>query len=275
VTVPLSGHTIVTGIIGEPVAHSRSPAIHNAAYQALGLDWVYVAFPVAVGSVRDALVGLGALGAAGCNVTMPHKAEAARACNRLEASAAALGVVNTVLTRPGCLVGSSTDGDGFVDAAREADVPIEGRSVLVVGAGGAARALAHSLGAAGAHVVVAARRPEAAAEAAALAPGARAVTLDEVATELPASDVVVNATSLGMRREPPPFDPSALHAGQVVFDTIYSPPETPLLAAARERGARALNGLGMLVHQAARSFTLFTGQPAPLEVMWAAARADE
>ncbi len=274
-TVPLSGHTTVTGIIGEPVAHSRSPAIHNAAYQALGLDWVYVAFPVAVGSVRDALAGLAALGAAGCNVTMPHKAEAARACSRLEASAAALGVVNTVVTRPGCLVGSSTDGDGFLDAAREADVPLEGRSVLVVGAGGAARALVHSLGTAGARVVVAARRPDVAAEAAALAPGARAVALDQVATELPTSDVVVNATPLGMRGEPPPFDPSALHAGQVVVDAVYSPPETPLLTAARERGARPLNGLGMLVHQAARSFTLFTRQPAPLEAMWAAARADE
>jgi shikimate dehydrogenase len=274
VTVPLTGHTTVTGIIGEPVAHSRSPAIHNAAYQALGLDWVYVAFPVAVGSVRDALVGLAALGAAGCNVTMPHKAEAARACSRLEASAAALGVVNTVVTRPGCLVGSSTDGDGFVDAAREADVPLEGRSVLVVGAGGAARAVIHSLGAAGAQVAVAARRPEAAAEAAALAPGARAVALDEVATELAASDLVVNATPLGMRGEPPPFDPTPVHAGQVVFDTVYAPPETPLLAAARERGAQTLNGLGMLVHQAARSFTLLTGKPAPLEVMWTAARAD-
>ena len=274
-TLAPSGHTTVTGIIGLPVGHSRSPAIHNAAYRALGLDWVYVAFPVAGGAVRDALVGLAALGAAGCNVTMPHKAEAARACSRLEESAAALGVVNTVVTRPGCLVGSSTDGDGFVDAAREADVPLEGRSVLVVGAGGAARAVVHSLGAAGARVAVAARRPEAAAVAAALAPGARAVTLDDVATELPTSDVVVNATPLGMRGEPPPFDPSALRAGQVVFDTVYSPPETPLLAVARERGARAVNGLGMLVHQAARSFTLFTGQSAPLEVMWAAARADE
>ena len=273
-TVPLSGHTIVTGIIGEPVAHSRSPAIHNAAYRAVGLDWVYVAFPVAVGAVRDALVGLAALGAAGCNVTMPHKAEAARACDQLEASAATLGVVNTVATRSGCLVGSSTDGEGFVDAAREADVTLDGATVVIVGAGGAARALAHALGAAGARVVVAARRPDAAAGVVALAAGARAVALDAAAGELAESDVVVNATPLGMRGEGPPFDPGVLHRGQVVFDTVYAPPETRLLTAARERGARALNGLGMLVHQAARSFTLLTGQPAPLEVMWAAARGD-
>jgi len=274
VTVPLSGHTIVTGIIGQPVTHSRSPAIHNAAYRAVGLDWVYVAFPVAVGAVRDALVGLAALGAAGCNVTMPHKAEAARACDQLEPSAAALGVVNTVVTRPGCLVGSSTDGDGFVDAAREADVGLDGARVLVVGAGGAARALTHALGLAGAQVVVAARRPEAAADVAALATGARAVPLDAAAAEVAASDVVVNATPLGMHGEAPPFDVSVLHAGQVVVDTVYAPRETPLLAAAQQRGARALNGLGMLVHQAARSFTLLTGQAAPLEAMWAAARGD-
>ena len=273
-TVPLSGHTTVTGIIGEPVTHSRSPAIHNAAYQAVGLDWVYVAFPVAVGAVGDALVGLAVLGAAGCNVTMPHKAEAARACDELDRGAAALGVVNTVVTRPGCLVGSSTDGEGFVDAAREAQVPLEGAAVLVVGAGGAARAITHALGAAGARIVVAARRPDAAAEVATLAGDARAVALDALAPELAASDVVVNATPLGMLGERPPFDRAGLHAGQVVIDTVYAPPETPLLAAARERGVRALNGLGMLVHQAARSFTLLTGHPAPLEVMWAAARGD-
>jgi shikimate dehydrogenase len=274
VTVPLSGHTTVTGIIGEPVTHSRSPAIHNAAYRALGLDWVYVAFPVAVGAVRDALVGLAALGAAGCNVTMPHKAEAARACDELDPGAAAVGVVNTVVTRPGCLAGASTDGDGFVDAAREAEVPLEGAVVLVVGAGGAARAITHALGAVGARVVVAARRPEAAADVATLASGARAVGLAALAPELARSEVVVNTTPLGMRGEPPPFDPAGLHAGQVVIDTVYAPPETPLLAAARERGARALNGLGLLVHQAARSFTRLTGRPAPLEAMWAAARGD-
>ena len=273
-TVPPSGHTTVTGIIGLPVSHSRSPAIHNAAYRAVGLDWVYVAFPVAVGAVRDALVGLRALGAAGCNVTMPHKAEAARACDDLDRTAAALAVVNTVVVRDGDLVGAATDGDGFVDAAREADVGLDGATVLLVGAGGAARAIAHALGRAGARVTVAARRPQAACEVAAAAPGAGVVAWADVDEAVDGSGVVVNATPLGMRHEPPPFDADRLHAGQVVIDTVYEPEETPLLAAARARGARALNGLGMLVHQAARSFTLLTGEPAPLDVMRAAARGE-
>jgi shikimate dehydrogenase len=274
VTLPPSGHTTVTGIIGLPVGHSRSPAIHNAAYRARGLDWTYVAFPVAVGAVGEALVGLRALGVAGCNVTMPHKQEAARACDDLDPTAAALGVVNTVVVRGGRLVGAVTDGDGFVDAAREAGVALDGATVLIVGAGGAARAVTAALGPVGARVVVAARRPEAACEAAALAPGARTVAWPAVDEAAAASDVVVNATPLGMGHEPPPFDTDRLHAGQVVIDAVYDPEETPLLAAAAGRGARALNGLGMLVHQAARSFTLFTGEPAPLDVMRAAARGE-
>jgi shikimate dehydrogenase len=274
VTLPPSGHTTVTGIIGLPVGHSRSPAIHNAAYRALGLDWVYVAFPVAVGSVHEALVGLRALGAAGCNVTMPHKAEAARACDTLDDTAAALAVVNTVVVRDGDLLGAATDGAGFVDAAAEADVELDGARVLLLGAGGAAREITHALGHGGARVAVAARRPEAACAAAALAPGARSVAWADLDEAVAASDVVVNATPLGMRHEPPPFDAARLHAGQVVLDAVYEPDETPLLAAARARGARALNGLGMLVHQAARSFTLFTGEPAPLDVMRAAARGE-
>ncbi|HEV2994036.1 MAG TPA: shikimate dehydrogenase [Acidimicrobiia bacterium] len=273
-TLAPSGHATVTGIIGLPVGHSRSPAIHNAAYRALGLDWVYVAFPVAVGAVRDALVGLRALGAAGCNVTMPHKAEAARACDELDATAGAVAVVNTVVVRDGELRGAVTDGDGFVDAAREAGVELDGARVLLVGAGGSARAVAHALGRAGARVAVAARRPEAACAVAALAPGARPVPWADLDEAVGASDVVVNATPLGMRHEAPPFDAERLSAEQVVVDTVYEPEETPLLAAARARGARALNGLGMLVHQAARSFTLFTGEPAPLEVMRAAARGE-
>jgi shikimate dehydrogenase len=272
VTVPVTGHTTVAGIIGEPVAHSRSPAIHNAAYAARGLDWIYVPFPVPPGEVSHALEGLRALGAAGCNVTMPHKREAALACDQLEATAAALGVVNTVCLRDGRLVGDSTDGAGFVDAAREAAVELNGARVLVLGAGGAARAIVHALGDL-ATIRVWARRGDAATAAAALAPSANPVRSDEVDDEAATSDVVVNATPLGMHGEPPPFDALRLHAGQTVIDAVYAPADTPLLEAAQEHGAAAINGLGMLVHQAARSFRLLTGCDAPLDAMWAAARA--
>jgi shikimate dehydrogenase len=273
--VPLSGHTTVAGIIGQPVEQSRSPAIHNAAYAALGLDWVYVALPVAVGAVPAALHGLAALGAAGVNVTMPHKAAAAEHSDELTPTAATLGVVNLVLVRDGRLLGDTTDGAGFLDAAREAELPLAGASIVVLGAGGAARALVHALGPLAGHLVVAARRADAAAAVARLAPDAAPMGLDRATEAVAAARVVVNATPLGMRGEAPPFDVGALDAGHVVVDTVYAPSETPLLAAARTRGARALNGLGMLVHQAARSFTLLTGRDPPLDVMWAAARADE
>jgi shikimate dehydrogenase len=272
VTVPVTGHTTVAGIIGEPVAHSRSPAIHNAAYAACGLDWIYVPFPVRPGEVSHALEGLRALGAAGCNVTMPHKREAALACDHLEATAAALGVVNTVGVRDGRLIGDSTDGAGFVDAAREAGVELNGTRVLVLGAGGAARAIVHAL-ADLAPIRVWARRADAATATAALAPSADTVRSSDLDDEAATSDVVVNATPLGMHGEPPPFDARRLHTGQTVIDTVYAPADTALLEAAREQGLAAINGLGMLVHQAARSFTLLTGSDAPLDAMWAAARA--
>jgi shikimate dehydrogenase len=272
VTVPVTGHTTVAGIIGEPVTHSRSPAIHNAAFAALGLDWVYVAFPVQPGQVRAALDGLRALGVAGGNVTMPHKAEAAEACDDLEGPAAALGVVNTVRVRDGRVVGDSTDGAGFVDAAREAGVDLDDTRILILGAGGTARAIAHALRVR-APIQVWARRPEAATAVAELAGGATVVPPDELDDAVAGSDVVVNATPLGMQGEPPPFDAARLHAGQTVIDVVYAPAETPLLAAARAQGADAHNGLGMLVHQAARSFRLLTGREGPLDAMWAAARA--
>jgi shikimate dehydrogenase len=273
VTVPVTGRTTVAGIIGEPVAQSRSPAIHNAAYRSCGLDWVYVSFPVRPGRVAVALDGLRALGVAGCNVTMPHKHEAALACDHLEATAAAIGVVNSVWVRDGELVGDSTDGPGFVDAARADGVGLDGARIVVLGAGGAARAIVHALGPL-APVAVWARRLDAAATTAALAPTGTPVPSERLDDTVAASDVIVNATPLGMRGEPPPFDPGRLHHGQTVIDVVVAPPDTPLLIAASEQGAAAISGLGMLVYQAARAFTLFTGCEAPLDAMWAAARDD-
>jgi shikimate dehydrogenase len=267
----ITGSTRVVGVIGDPVEHSRSPAMHNAAFGALGLDWVYVALPVARGQGAAAVRAVPALGLAGLNVTMPHKADAAAACDDLASEAVALGAVNTIVNADGTLVGHSTDGDGFLRALGDEDVVVDGRSVLVVGAGGAARAITHALGRTGATVTVAARRPEAATSAATLAPDAVAVGLDELALER--FDIVVNATPLGMSGEAPPFDPAGLHADQFVYDTVY-PTDTPLLREARARGARAAGGLRMLVHQGALSFALWTGIAPPLDVMRVAASAD-
>ena len=209
---PAPGHTRVVGVIGDPVAHSLSPTLHNAAFAALGLDWVYVAFPVPRGRGADAVAAVPALGLAGFNVTMPHKEDVASACDELTPDAAALASVNTVVARPdGRTLGDSTDGPGFLDALAGDAIAVGGRPVLVLGAGGAARAVVLALGRAGADVTVAARRPDAAEAAAALAPGARAVPLG--AADPSDFAVVVNATPLGMSGgDPLPVDPQSLHA---------------------------------------------------------------
>jgi shikimate dehydrogenase len=267
----VTARTTVAGVIGDPVAHSLSPAIHNAAYRALGLDWVYVGLAVPAGRGREAIRALPALGLAGVNVTMPHKADAAAACDVLTGDAAALGAVNTVVVRPdGSLLGDSTDGVGFLAALVPLGVdPAESR-ILVLGAGGAARSIVLALGRARARVMVAARRQEAAAAAADLATGAEAHDWRDLATLVARCDVIVNATPIGMSGEPPPFDPALIGPRHVVVDSVYHPAETPLLTAARARGAATANGLGMLVGQAAAAFTLLTGFDAPLEAMEAA-----
>jgi shikimate dehydrogenase len=275
----------VAGIIGDPVRHSVSPALHNAAFEATGLDWVYVAFPVPIGAVPAALKGMRALGIDGLSVTMPHKGPAAEAVDRLSPTASRLQSVNTILRQGDELLGESTDGQGFLAAVRRDEGwDPAGRQCVILGAGGAARAVALALGEAdAASVVVVGRRPEMAAEAAALAGRAgRAVT--ERAEEVIASaDLVVNATPVGMRRVvkmdrspleaslPFDLDPSLIGRRQLVVDLIYAPTVTPLLRAAREGGARTANGLGMLIHQAALQFRLWTGEDPPLEVMSAAA----
>jgi len=265
--------TKVAAVIGDPIRHSRSPAIHNAAFAAVGLDWVFVAFEVPHGSGRDAVRAVHTLDLGGMSVTMPHKQEAAWACDELTPAATALGVVNAVVpTARGRLLGASTDGEGFLRAVRDHDVDPGSGSALVIGAGGAARAITLALGAAGARVTVAARRQDAADSAAGLVAGAEGVVLG--ACDPGAFDLVVNATPLGMNGEAPPFDPTRLNSGQFVVDTVYHPLETPLLAAARARGVRGTNGLGMLVHQAALAFELWTGVDAPLDVMRAAAELD-
>ncbi len=267
-----TGSTRVAGVIGDPITHSLSPAIHNAAFTSCDLDWVYVAFP-AIGGAQ-AVDAMRSLGVAGLNVTMPFKEDAASACDELTPDAATLGAANTLVLRDdGSVLGDSTDGEGFVAALAEESVPVAGRSFLVLGAGGGARAVVLALARRGAAVTVAARRAEAAAQAAALISGVRALDFTDIPEVVEGYDVVVNATPLGMAGEEPPFDATQLGPHQFVADLVYHPAETPLLARARGSGARGANGLGMLVHQAARAFELWTGETAPLRVMWDAVRA--
>jgi shikimate dehydrogenase len=275
--IELSGTTRVAALIGSPARHSLSPAIVNAGFAELGLDWAYVVFEVEPGRGADALAAVRTLGISGLSVTMPHKAAACAAVDELTPVAEALGAVNCVWWSGDRLVGDSTDGPGFVDALRyDEGIEVAGRSCAVVGAGGAGRAVVRALAQAGAReVVVVNRSPEPAARAVALA-GAlgRLGTHDDLAD----ADIVVNATPLGMAGTGAgaaalPFDVDRLGRHAVVADLIYHPLDTPLLTEAHRRGLTTVTGLGMLVHQAAHSLRRWTGHEAPVEVMAKAAEA--
>lgn len=272
---PLSGRTRLAAVIGDPVRHSLSPAIHNAAFAACGLDWVFLACEVSENRVREALAGAVALGIEGLSVTMPHKAAVAAAVDELSPTARLLGAVNCVVRRGERLVGHSTDGDGFSDAlSEEVGWSPQGARCMVLGAGGAARAVVLALAGAGAtEVAVVNRTAQNAAEAVTLA-GRRGRVAE--ATEAADFDLVVNATPVGMAGhsgEALPLDPALLHPGQILVDLIYEPAETALLAAARAGGVACFNGVSMLVAQAARAFELWTGMDAPTVAMEAATRA--
>jgi shikimate dehydrogenase len=275
----LSGATRLAAVIGDPIRHSRSPAIFNAAFAAAGLDWAYLAFEVAGGGAGGALDAVRALGIEGLSVTMPHKSDVAGLVDERSPQAEQLGAVNCVVRRGDRLIGHNTDGAGFVASLRaDAGFDPAERSCVVLGAGGAARAVVLALAEAGASsVVVVNRSPEKAATAAALAgaAGSTAPTAD-LASALAAADLVVNATSLGMDASSTPVGPealSALPASAVVADLVYQPAVTPLLAAASARGLPTLGGLGMLVYQAAEAFALWTGEAAPVAEMRRAAES--
>jgi shikimate dehydrogenase len=262
-------------VIGDPVAHSLSPAIHNAAFAETGIDAVFVALPVRPDDLAAAIDEMRALDVLGLSVTMPHKAAVQAHLDGVRHEAAALDAVNCVVRDGERLIGANTDGAGFVDALTAASVDLVGTRVLVLGAGGAARAVIHALAAEDTAAIGVANRSTERAQAAVLLGGRDARIADP--NEAPDYDVIVNATSVGMGVEPSdggmPLPVDALRSGHVVVDLVYEPLETGLLAAARSAGARAVDGVGMLVHQAAHAFHLWTGVESPVGVMEAAARA--
>lgn len=267
-----TGSTRLAAVIGWPVRHSRSPAIHNAGFSAAGLDWTYVALPVRPGHASTAIAGMDALGIDGLSVTMPHKAPVAAALDHLTDDAVALGAVNCVFRDGDDLVGDNTDGSGFVDSLRaDEGIDLSGRACVVVGAGGAARAVVRSLALSGVEsVTVVNRRNDRAQSAAALAGTIGRVGDGEAIRR---ADLVVNATPVGMGDDASlPFDPARTAPDTVIADLVYHPLVTPLLSAAADCGRRPVGGLGMLVHQAARAFSRWTGVAAPVAAMDAAAR---
>ncbi len=264
-----TGSTRLAAVIGSPVRHSLSPAILNAAFAATGIDWIYVALEVAPGRGGAAVEAMRTLGIAGLSVTMPHKADAARSIDRPSASVVALGACNCVFWDDDVLAGDNTDGDGFVAAfTAETGRPVAGLRFAVLGAGGAARSIIEALGRNGADAIdVWSRTAVSAAEAAKVSSVASPVSIEQVHR----SDVVINATPVGMAggQNPHgiPLPAEVIREDQIVCDIVYEPRLTPLMVAAHQRGATVLGGVGMLVHQAARQFTHWTGLPAPLDAM--------
>lgn len=266
-------------LMGWPLGHSVSPAMQNAAFAATGLDWEYEALPVPPEQLGDTVNGLGASGFRGANVTIPHKHAVLACCSSASPEATAIGAANTLVLESGRIAAHNTDCSGFARALAEAGC--KPRTALVLGAGGAARAVVHALLGMGAAVVIAARSPAKARGLQAMDGSGerlRFVRLDasSLAAAVSRADLLVNTTPVGMWPQVgasplPPDVPLAM--GLTVMDLIYNPVETALLHLARAAGARTIGGLGMLVHQGAAAFQLWTGLEAPLETMRHAAES--
>ena len=266
----------VFGVFGDPIGHSLSPAMHNAAFSALGMDCVYHAFRVKPEKLENAILGAEAMGFGGLNLTVPLKEAALKLeCVKPDPLAAEIGAVNTIVFRDGEILGYNTDGLGARQALLETAVEIKGSKVLITGAGGAARAIAFQLAADGAEVTIANRTEERAVElakdiSAAKLPGkVKGTGLLELGTLIREADILTNTTTLGMH---PHEDASIaqvedLHPDLTVFDIVYNPLETKLLRDAKAAGAKTVSGVLMLVYQGAEAFRLWTGVEPPVELM--------
>lgn len=270
------GNTQIFGIMGYPVEHSMSPIMHNAAFEALGIHAAYVPFLVKPEDLGRATLALSALNISGINITLPHKGPVVEFLDELDASAKLVHAVNTIVQKNGRLYGYNTDGSGFMLSLRkDGHFDPAGKKVVVLGAGGAASAVAMALAQAGVRRLVIANRNKLRAEM--LSKRVQRlfdretlpVALDESRALywlIKESDLLVNATAVGLKgTERPNINPNALHPKLFVYDLVYR--ETALLKMAKRRGLKTLDGLGMLVSQGARSFEIFTGKRAPFRVM--------
>lgn len=280
-SLSISGKTRLIALLGSPVSHSRSPALQNGAFLALGLDYVYLAFDIPLERVTDAIQALRVLNARGANVTMPLKQAVCEHLDRLSPTAALAGAVNTIVNDDGVLAGHMTDGAGYLMSLDECRVPYIGKTMTILGAGGAATAVAVEAAMRGVRSVHLFNRRDAFFEAAQvrvmqlrerLGCDAQLHDLDDandLAASIKTSDILVNATSIGMeatRDQCLIQDPGCFHAALTVSDLIYVPAETALLKMARARGCRTVDGTGMQRLQGMLSFQLWTGQDLPADL---------
>ena len=260
-----SANTKICCLIGDPVEHSLSPLIHNAGYQALGIKYFYV--PFRVKDIKQATESIRGLGIRGASITLPHKTSAIKYIDRIDPLAKEIGAINTIVNDEGVLTGYNTDGDGALQALEEVTT-LGGKKVILVGSGGGASAIAVGLKKKGVELVVLNRTEDRARELANRVKAEDAGSLEKL-WETSSADILINATSVGMwpKVNQSIIPKDLLHNRLTVFDTVYIPKETRLLAEARERGCAIVYGYKMLLYQAARQFELFTGRQAPLAAM--------
>jgi shikimate dehydrogenase len=272
----VSGKTRVYGVIGDPIEHSLSPIIHNAAFEALGLESVFLAFRVKPAEIGNAVNGMRALGIHGLNVTMPHKTTVIPHLDEVDKTARFLNAVNTIHNKNGKLWGFNTDGVGALKALRENGVDPKGKKVLLLGAGSASRAIAYTIAHEADELVILNRTVKPAKDLARqlrqLLPkkiSAEALSPESIEDNLMDSEVLINATSIGMKPNinETPVNPKWLRTNLAVMDIVYNPLETKLAKIAKEAGAKVVSGVEMLIYQGAASFEIWTGKSAPIEVM--------
>jgi shikimate dehydrogenase len=276
----ITGKTRVCGVIGDPIEHTLSPIMHNAAFNHLKLDYAFLAFKVKPAEVENAVNGMRALNILGLNVTMPHKKEVINYLDKIDQTAKFLNAVNTIHNKNGKLLGFNTDGIGALKALKENGVNPHGKRVLLLGSGGAARAIAYALVQEADELVVLNRTVEQAKELASLLERTfnKKVVGDSLSPKviqdnLWDSDILVNATSVGMKPNATqsPVAPEWLKPDLAVMDIVYNPIETKLDKDAKAAGAKVISGVEMLIYQGAASFEIWTGHSAPVEVMRKAA----
>lgn len=270
----IDSNTLLFGVIGDPIRHSKSPIMMNRAFWETGINGVYTAFHVTSDRIGDFAAGVRAMGIRGVNVTIPHKLDIMSVLDEIDTSAQAIGAVNTIVNDAGRLIGYNTDGIGYVRSLKEeAERELAGKRIVVIGAGGAARGIIYALASENpARITVANRSVDRAKELADSLQNKvdiEAISNDELQTACEQADIVINTTSVGMfpHTEETPVDASWLKLGAVASDLIYNPLKTKFLQQAELRGCRIHGGLGMFIYQGAYAFEYWTGQPAPVTAM--------
>jgi shikimate dehydrogenase len=263
----ITGRTRITGLFGYPVEHTLSPAMHNAAFEHLGLDYCYVPFSVHPDSLGDAVRAVRALSMAGVNVTVPHKEAVIPLLDHVNEEASFIGAVNTIVHRDNGLTGYNTDGRGFMKSLAENGIDIRGKSVLIVGAGGASRAVSYYISESAAALFLTdldhMKLDKLVSDLSSIRNNVHAI---ERIDDLSGYDMIINATPLGLKQEDPfPFDVSAVVPAQIICDLIYR--KTGLLTKAEERGCSTVGGLGMLLWQGVLAFELWTSLEPPVDIM--------